>query len=172
MTSQEHPRRVGRLWRSAVAWLSLMIGGLSTVAMTILIVADVIGRYFGRSVLVTNELSGYALVALVFGGLAYAEAGGRHVVITTGVELLPAGIRRAVDRVVFGLATLFTAWLAWFSLLPARQDFAMGTRSIAGSGVPLWVPEALIPLGFALLAIEMGLRLIDSIRNTAPAAPP
>lgn len=146
-----------------------MIGGLATIAMTALIVADVIGRHFGRSVLVANELSGYALVALIFGGLAYTEAGGRHIAITTAVELLPLGARRVVDRVVLGFATVFTAWLAWFSLLPARQDFEMGTRSIAGSGVPLWVPEALIPLGLALLAIEMALRLADSLRTVAPA---
>lgn len=161
----------GRRWRSAVAWLSLWIGGVATIAMTALIVADVIGRHFGRSVLVANELSGYALVALIFGGLAYTEAGGRHIAITTAIELLPAGARRVVDRVVLGLATVFTAWLAWFSLLPARQDFEMGTRSIAGSGVPLWVPEALIPLGLALLAIEMALRLADSLRSVAPDSP-
>ena len=161
--------RAGRRWRSAVTGLSLMIGGFAVIAMTGLIVADVIGRHFGRSVLVANELSGYALVALIFGGLAYTEAGGRHIAITTAIELLPAGARRAVDRVVLGLATVFTAWLAWFSLLPARQDFEMGTRSIAGSGVPLWIPEALIPLGLALLAIEMALRLADSLQSVTPA---
>lgn len=160
---------MARRWRSAVAGLSLVIGGLATIGMTALIVADVIGRYFGRSVLVANELSGYALVALIFGGLAYTEAGGRHIAITTGVELLPAGARRAFDRAVLAFSTVFIAWLAWFSLLPARQDFEMGTRSIAGSGVPLWVPEALIPLGLALLAIEMALRLVDNIRSVSPA---
>ncbi len=165
--SSKPSERVAQRWRSGVAALSLWIGGLATVAMTALIVADVIGRSLGRSLLLANELSGYLLVALIFGGLAYAESGGRHVAITTGIELLPAGARRVVDRVVLGFATLFTAWLAWFSLLPARQDFDMGTRSIAGSGLPLWVPEALVPLGFALLAIEMALRLADSMRSAS-----
>lgn len=145
--------------------MSLMIGGLATVGMTVLIVADVIGRALGRSILLTNEVSGYTLVALVFGGLAFAESAGRHVVITTGIELLPVRAQRVMENVVLGLSALFTAWLAWFSLLPASQDFAMGTRSIAGSGVQMWVPGALIPLGFALLAIEMALRLVDRLRN-------
>jgi TRAP-type C4-dicarboxylate transport system permease small subunit len=165
------PVRSGwQVWADRIARLSLWIGATATLAMAGLTVADVAGRAFGRPLLLAGELSGYALVALVFGGLAWADVGARHVTITLALDRLAPAWRRRIDRAVLILTAIFVGWLAWFTALPAWQDLALRTRSLAGSGAPMWIPEALIPLGFALLALRLALHAVAGRPDETPRA--
>jgi|GEM_PF-1981617 len=150
--------RVGRVSAAVSRW----IGYAALITMTVLIIADVVGRTFlGRSLLVAGELSGYALVALVFGGLAFAESEGKHIIITIVTDRLAPMLQQALLLVVMPAGAAVAAWLTWFTFLPVHQDFELGTTSLAGSGLPVWLPEALIPLGFLLLTVQLTLRTLE-----------
>lgn len=144
-----------------VVALSRWSGYTAVAGMLLLIVADVFSRWFlDRSVLVAGEMSGYALVALIFLGLAYSDAKDRTIVITMFTELLPPRVRQVLSLINLVAATLFVAWLAWFTWQPVRQDMQIGTVSLAGSNMPVWIPEVLMPLGLLLLAIQLARRTL------------
>jgi len=134
--------------------------------MLVMIVADVAGRaLLGTSILFASEVAGYALVCLIFTGLAFGDADGRTIVITLATDRLPARARRRLFTVVTAASTVLAGWLVWFTARPALADFQMGTVSLTGTRIPQWLPEALIPLGLALFSIQLACRTVESLKR-------
>ena len=134
--------------------------------MLTLIVADVASRaLLGTSILFAGEVAGYALVCLIFTGLAFGDADGRTIVITLATDRLPAPVRRRLLTAVTAVSTALAGWLVWFTARPALADFQMGTVSLTGTRIPQWLPEALIPLGLALFTIQLACRTFESLKQ-------
>jgi TRAP-type C4-dicarboxylate transport system permease small subunit len=143
-------------WASAIALATMMM----------LTVADVVGRnFFGQSVLIANEVSGYALVALIFLSLAYGDAKDKTIVITMVTDRLPPSLRTGLAAFVLATSTALLAWLAWFTSEPARVDWELGSTSLTGARMPIWIPEAFISAGLALLTIQFARRLVGMARG-------
>lgn len=129
------------------------------VAVVILVVMmgiEMIARSaFGWSLQVTNELGGYALLAITFLGLASGQVDHAfHRVHLLDTRLSPAG--RAGLRLVFDVATLIVAavlfvefvrfvWITW-----ASGDVAATTLM-----TPLWIPRLAMPIGMLALTITL-----------------
>ncbi len=124
-------------------------------AMLLLTLASVGGRLLGQPVLFAAEVSGYALVAIIFGGLAWTDVGSKHVVITLATDRLAPHWRTRLARFVHAASIVLIAWLVWFTLQPVLQDYRLQTRSLAGTGWPMWAVQTLIPFGLLLLLLRM-----------------
>lgn len=149
---------------AAVTKLSAWFGYAALLFMTAIIVMDVAGRnFFSGSVATATEFSGYALVGLIFLGLAEADRAGRHIRIEILLNLLPEGLRKGVERILLIIAALGFAFVAWLSAKAPLIDYQIGTISITGSNMPLWIPEAFIPIGFAALSLRLIARLITDL---------
>jgi len=146
--------------------------GATILSMTLLITVDVLGRYlFGMPTQIAVEMSGYMLVAMIFLGLAYTDSCERHITITVFTDRLSPGTRRRFAFVNAAVATLFSGWLAWFTLQPVLQDYALGTVSLTGTRTPTWIPGLFIPVGFAVLAVHLAAKLgamIAAARRVRP----
>lgn len=151
-----------------VSLVSRWAGGAALAGMLSIIVADVAGRtLFDKPVAIATEFSGYALVALVFLGLAHASRGSGHITIEFLLDRLPPRSRALVAQGLNLFAAVVCAWVAWLTAGPALADFALGTRSITGSNVPQWLPQATIPLGFAALSLCLAVRALRVERDVA-----
>lgn len=132
---------------------------------TILLTVDVVGRYFfGKPTMVAAEISGYLLVGLVFIGLVYTADVNRNIVVEIITSRL-GSYQRKFHNVVLIFSIIFSGWLVWFTLEPVVMDFSLGTTSLTGTAIPIWMPSALIPLGFALLTINLSAKFILCLGN-------
>ncbi|MDO9175513.1 MAG: TRAP transporter small permease subunit [Actinomycetota bacterium] len=59
--------------------------------------------------------------------------------------------------------------MAWFGLEEAMTLMQQGAIGI-GSGVPIWQPRFLVPLGCTLFAVELISRLVHRIREYRTAS--
>ena len=149
------------------ARVSALLAMAALAAMTLLTLASVGGRLLGQPVLFAAEVSGYALVAVIFGGLAWTDVGSKHVVITLATDRLAPHWRARLARFVRAASMVFLAWLVWFTLQPVLQDYRLQTRSLAGTGWSMWAVQLLIPVGLLLLLM----RLIAHGPRRAPGSP-
>ncbi len=148
-----------------------LLGGVVTLAITLLISFDVLMRYFlDAPQLFVDELASYLQILIIFGGLAYTFVSGGHV----RVDLLTASlspVRRARLRVLtLSLGCVLILIVTWVTLKTTLTAFDYGRLS-AVMLYPLWLPMAFIPLGLALCAIAMLVALARQVRRlTGPAS--
>ena len=112
-----------------LAWLELWLAALLAVFVTLLILLNILTRYFGAALFWVNELAIYAMVWMTFLGASAALHHRNAVSITLLVETVPERIKRlilkCVDILVFAFA-LAMLWLCWRWFLPldlARAGF-------------------------------------------------
>lgn len=150
------PKRIAQGIDKGIVIFCSAIAGATILILSILITVDVLGRYlFQTPTMVAVEFSGYLLVGLVFLGLVYTGHVDGHIKIEILTDRLKPYPRKMLKIVVDIFTIVFSAWLAWFTLGPVLMDFELGSTSLTGTAIPMWVPGALIPLGFAILAMKL-----------------
>ena len=142
-----------------------LLGSLAT------IVYSVVMRYvFNAPVAWSDELVGYLLVASVMLAAADALLEGEHISVDIVTERLgPRGKRVAL---VSGLVAVAVAALLLVveGIGMVRFSLMVGQRSNGELALPLWMPQALVPIGATLLFVVAIAALIGAWRGkSAPA---
>ena len=133
--------------------------------MIVLITVQVSSRRFmAAPMVVADELSGYLLVICTFSALGYALLHGDHIQVTLLTDRLSAATRRwlAVLWCVIGLP--FVALLVWRTTDLALDSFRTGSFSVSATNFVLWPFQAFIPLGFAVLFVQMAAQLLEALQ--------
>lgn len=130
---------------------------LAAVALNI---ANVVGRYFFDAPIAwAEEVMLFLQVGVVFLGAVAVSREGRHIRMDVAVDLLPPAPRRAfaylAGLVEIGVAVAIT----WLAVPLVRMLWEFDQRSQAAD-LPLWIPQGLVPLGFALIALATAWRLL------------
>jgi len=146
--------------------ISAISGQVLIFGMTLLITVDVLGRAtIGKTTLVATEVSGYALVAIVFLGLAYTLQTERHVRIELLTRRLSPKRRQQLEIAVLTLSMVFIAWFTWATMGPVIQNYITHHVSITFLHAPMWIPYLFVPVGAGMLAIGLLIEIIGKIRN-------
>lgn len=146
--------------------VSAVSGQVLLLGMTLLITVDVLGRAtLGKSTLVSTEISGYALVAIVFLGLAYTLRMERHVRIELLTRRLSPRKQQQLEIAVLILSMVFIAWLAWATWGPVALNYIQKHTSITYLHTPMWIPYLFVPIGTGMLAIALLIEVIGKLRN-------
>lgn len=161
------------LSRHVVAPLAWIGGALSTLlilATFVLIVVAVVRRYVLADPLqFTDEVTGWALVALVMLGAAEAYRRGDHIAIDLVTARAPWRVRRGL-AIVSDLAVLAFAvvvgWSAWHAIAFARS---FGMYTTGHIEVETWILQTPLVAGAVLLGLAAVSKLID--RFVGGAAP-
>ncbi len=133
---------------NAGRWLLMAAAGILLVAMMMLTVVDVIGRYlFSAPVAGAFEATEIMLALSIFAGLPIVTARGEHVSVRLLVERLPAPVQKALDVFADLLVAVLLAGSAW--LLYER---GASLARYGDSTVLLHIPLA--PVAFALAALS------------------
>ncbi len=140
------------------------VGAAALVAMIVLITLQVLSRrVLAAPLVVADELAGYLLVITTFSALGYALLRGDHIQVTLLIDRISDRLRGYL-RVIWCLVALpFFALLFWRSFQLALDSFQSGLFSIAATEFVLWPFQAFIPLGFAVLLVQMLAELLDAI---------
>lgn len=149
---------------TAVARISMVLGGVVLLAMMLQVVIDVFMRAFlGAGFPATADLVGkYYMVAVSVLPLAMTELKRRHIEATVFTEKLTGWPLRAV--LLLGL-TIFGAVLAvllWGSTVEALSKTARRVYVEAGTmRFPTWPSYWILPVSFGLALLVNVIRLIE-----------
>ncbi|MCF3935482.1 TRAP transporter small permease [Acuticoccus sp. M5D2P5] len=139
----------------AVAIVALWIAGLTLVAILVVMNVEIVVRYlFGTSTLISDEYAGYGFVVMILTGLIYAHR--RRALLR--VDFALSRLKGRAGRILLGITALFSTVLAIFSAYAGYKTFALSflfnSTSSYASETPLWIPQSVLPIGFALLALS------------------
>jgi TRAP-type C4-dicarboxylate transport system permease small subunit len=126
------------------------------VLMMLLISADIAGRSaFGVPVLGAYELSEFLMGMTVFAGIGYVQARKEHLTIDLVTSRLPRGVVARLDLVHAAAGVLLYGLIAWQGLLGAWYAYEIGDRTAGLVRIPYWPAKAIVPLGAALLTLQI-----------------
>ncbi len=141
----------------------LGLAGIGLVMMMFHICVDVVSNLvFGTPVPLTNAaVTGYYMIAVAFLPLAAGEYRGAHIGVDLVVNHLPAAVRRNLDHVVQMLClAVYVALSIQASQLAFEKLSANSFMMEQTTRVSTWPSYFLVPLGFGLIALLTGLRLV------------
>jgi len=90
-----------------------VLAGVCIVLITVMILTQIVGRWFGVIIPSTEDFSGYLLAAASFLALAYTFRLGGHIRITLLIHLLPSSLQRKLLYVVLSIFALIAGFGAY-----------------------------------------------------------
>jgi TRAP-type C4-dicarboxylate transport system permease small subunit len=148
-------------WTDRLISLSAFFGTVCLIVQVVVILIDVVGRYFGYPLTGARDISQMAMVMVVFGGMALCDRIGGHISVDVFENYLPATLNRLSDVIspLIGAAIFFgIAWTVWES--------AMLSRMLNLSTNILYLPKAwfqyVVVVMSIITAIAMLLRAVEA----------
>jgi TRAP-type C4-dicarboxylate transport system permease small subunit len=149
-----------------------VVAGVLLGASVVINFANVIGRYFfGYSIYWAEEVMLFLMVGCVFLGNGVVAWSGRQIRMDVIVGKLPEKLRKVLDvfsDLVFIAATLTIMAWAW-PVVINLYEFDQRSQS---ANVPMYLPQGLIPVGLAIMALLAAMRLVSGSGRATAAGPP
>src|SRR5208282_5367669 len=147
----------GVRWLLAVTRAAAGIFLLGSVAINFV---NIIGRYvFSVSIPWAEEIMLFLMVGCVFTGCCAVAWEGRQIRMDVVVGMLPAKVRDFLallsELVMIATAAAVTAF-AW----PVITQLAAFDERSQAANFPLVIPQAMIPIGYSLMALLVAVRLM------------
>ena len=138
--------------------------------ITILVAAEVVVRSSMNITLgFAHEVSNYLLVAAAFFGFAVALADEKLFRIDLISDRLPTSTRYWLELAFDLLSLLFAAIVFWYLLQSVGSSFRSGARSATSLGMPLYIPQAMMPFGMFMMMLTLAARIYGRLRPRAEA---
>lgn len=158
-----------------------VLAAMALVAIALLVLVQVLGRVIDKTMLALgqdplgiaitslSELGGYLFVGAVFLALAGTLRAGGHVRVTLLIHSVPAGVARGLSAASLVLALGLCGFALYSAGVQAWDSWAFNAVSFGMAKFPLWVPQAVMVLGLALLFVALLDELITLLRGSEPA---
>jgi len=148
-----------------LAAVILVVSAICLLVAVALNFANIIGRYvFFSPIASAEEIMLFLFVGTVFLGNSYVGWKGRQIRMDVLLHALPARWRRWLD-VVADLAVIVVSIVIIVVGWPAIQMLAEFDQRSQVAEIPLVLPQALIPIGLALNALFVAVRLAEHFRS-------
>ncbi|MGI2259891.1 TRAP transporter small permease subunit [Shewanella sp. GXUN23E] len=155
-----------RLWLERLYLAGALLAALAIVLICLLILARVVGRWFGVIVPAADDLSGYLLAASAMLPLAYTLRRGSHIRVTLIAARVTGALRHWLQQGVLLLALPLAGYLSWhlaFMVWQSAQFHEMSTGYLA---FPIYWVQWPLPLGMSLFTLS----LLDTLLTGTGAA--
>jgi C4-dicarboxylate transporter DctQ subunit len=124
------------------------------VAMTLVSFLQVIARYvFNYNFVWAMELTGVMFAWLIFIGMSYGVRVGAHIGVDALVKSLGPKAARAAGSLAAALCIVYALLVAFGGFQYVQKMYEVGIL-MQDLPVPSWVPRAVLPIGFLLLAFR------------------
>lgn len=158
---------------NALRWIERIETGLIAalvLAMVLLAGAQILLRNLFDSGLAWADplLRAMVLWAAMLGALAAARDD-KHIGLDLVAHFVHGRAKRVLRVVTLLFAAAVCAAMAWYGVGLVQLDYGSGA---AIAGIANWVIEAIVPVGFALLALRLAIRAFCAPRSDAPALAP
>jgi len=151
------------------------------IAIAVLVFVQIIGRIIDRALILSGaDPLGLAIPSLSdFGGFLFVAAAtlalpstlraAGHVRVTLALALFGPRVGAVLTVAVLAIALGLAGFAAWHSGVQMWDSLAFNTLSFGMVKVPLWIPQGIMTLGFALLALAVLDELVTALRGQTPA---
>lgn len=146
---------------STSAWLA----GISMVGVLVMVLATIVSRLFGFTTPGTDAYAGYAMAGAGFMALASTLKHGEHIRVTLILGMLKGKALKAVEVAALGIATLLSAFLAFYAVRLAWQSWEIDDISVGIDATPMWIPQILMALGTVVFFIAFCDELVLELRG-------
>jgi C4-dicarboxylate transporter, DctQ subunit len=145
-------------------WLEYLEEGLVIflmAAMTLITFVQVVARYvFNYSFVWALELVGVMFAWLIFVGMSYGVRVGAHIGVDAVVKMVGAKAARAMAVIATLLCLAYALIIAFGGYQYVLKMYNVGIL-MQDMPVQQWIPRAILPAGFALLALRFAQVLFD-----------
>jgi TRAP-type transport system small permease protein len=148
-----------------------LVTGMRFLTATLLLIAvalncaNIIGRYvFNAPIASAEEVMLFLLVAVVFLGNSVVGWEGKQIRMDVVLHTLPPALRHWLE-VFADLAMIAVSLILIVFAWPVIHMLAEFDQRSQAAEVPLYIPQALIPIGLGLTAILTAARLVMSLRG-------
>ncbi|WP_281840603.1 TRAP transporter small permease [Sinisalibacter aestuarii] len=100
-------------WADGLTRLSALIGTIGLLTEVVVILVDVVGRFFGHPLTGAQDISQMAMVVLVFGAMAMCDKVGGHISVDLFENSMPGWMVRTGDVISALLGAVIFLGLAW-----------------------------------------------------------
>lgn len=145
---------------SAVSRLSFGLAALSIWLMVCCILAQIFGRALGYSIVGADEVATFAMVALIFLGLAHTHSQHNHIRVELVIGRLSSKAACVFDIAAHLTAVAFVAYFTWQVAAMAQHSAESGARTTGLLSLPLALVQSLIWIGSAMYALQLILSMI------------
>ena len=149
----------------ASAWSS----GICLIAMTLLILAQVIARFLGVVIPSSEDFAGWILSATIFFGLAYTFNTGGHIRVTILLGRISAKRRKVFEVFNLIVGLFITAYLAWYATYTVYESYAYHEVTDTYLVVPLWIIQLPMALGSIFLCLAVLDNFIALLKGETPS---
>jgi len=141
------------------------IVGYGTIALAVLIIANVIGRnVFGYSLYFVEETNTFLIIFITFVGTSYAARNGRHIRMSALSDLVPKRFEKAMIYIMTLGTAFFMGWITWISARYIYDIFTSGRQSSLLQ-VPLWRIWIIVPIGLGLTTIHYAMAFLKNVKE-------
>lgn len=147
-----------------VRWLLMVtrtVSGICLLASVAINFINIVGRYFfSVSIPWAEEIMLFLMVGCVFTGCCAVAWEGRQIRMDVVVTMLPEKVRQFFallsELVMIATAAAVTVF-AW----PVITQLAAFDERSQAANFPLVIPQAMIPIGYSLMALLVAVRLLQ-----------
>jgi len=140
-----------------------VLGALFILATLVIEVVGIAGRQLGLSMAGIDAYAGYCLAAGSFLAMPYALRRGDHIRVTLVLSRLKGRTRYWIEVLCLAVATLLSAYFAWFSAKLVWGSYAFHDVSQNVDATPLWIPQLSMALGLFGLAVAFAEQLLIAL---------
>jgi TRAP-type C4-dicarboxylate transport system permease small subunit len=153
---------------TGVRWLLAVtraVAGICLISSVAINFANIIGRYFfSVSIPWAEEIMLFLMVGCVFTGCCAVAWEGRQIRMDVVVMMLPPKVRMLLNMLSELVLIAAAAAVTSFAWPVITQLAAFDERSQAAN-FPLVIPQAMISIGYTLMALLVALRLLIGART-------
>jgi TRAP-type C4-dicarboxylate transport system permease small subunit len=152
----------GVRWLLAITRTAAAVCLIASVAINF---ANIIGRYFfSISIPWAEEIMLFLMVGCVFTGCCAVAWEGRQIRMDVVLMMLPDKLRECV-HVFSELVMLAAAGAVTVFAWPVITQLAAFDERSQAANFPLYIPQAMIPIGYTLMGLLVAFRLIMRISS-------
>jgi len=152
--------------RKSLDALYLISGALAAaclVAILLLIVVQMVARWTGEVFPGAASYAGYAMAGASFLAFANALNRGAHIRVSVLLNALPNGPKRLLDIWCFGLAAAIAWYFTYYAYWFVYWSWKFNEVSQAQDATALWIPQSVMVVGGAILALALTDNLVNLI---------
>lgn len=147
-----------------VSDVGFLISMLIMAFLVLSITWEVVNRFvMGSSSVWVTEVSGYLVAGILFmaAGNVYRENG--HVGMTMLLDKLHPHSQNVARILIDAFVLIFALVISWATYDMAKLSYDLGWTSSTTLAMPLYIPQAFMPVGGVILALESARLMITRI---------
>ena len=144
-----------RLFLDKVYFYTALLSGFFIFLIALLILFQVVSRWFGVIIPSTEDFSGYFLATSSFLGLAYTLHTKKHIRVLLLLQAVPKNIRKRIEQLAITILLVIVSYLLYSISVFVYETWQFEELSQGYIAVPLFIMQLGMLFGIILFVISV-----------------